>query len=159
MWGRAVWTFLHVMAQNVDERRFRAETRLREDVRALLELVCSNLPCPDCRQHAAKHLASVQWGAVGTRWDLQLMLFFFHNKVSQRTGNRLFPMEALGGTYVSASMRATAAECAAQLGRPVSDMSYAQDNQRRAHAAMMLLQWVDAHLQDGSLAESALSVN
>lgn len=150
-WGPAYWRFLHVLAQSVDPARFAQDAAARADLLQALQLVFARLPCPDCRAHARAHVLSVRWDALRTRRDLQLMLFFFHNKVNRRKGLPLFPMAQLPAHYAGQALAECGRAFLAQMARPVPDLSFVQDNTERAQAAARLGAWLQARLADGTL--------
>ncbi len=95
-WGQPTWCFLHTFAEKIKEDNYIA---LRDEIFALIRELCGNLPCPDCTQHATRHMANVNKDKLVTKKDLQNFLFMFHNYVNQRKKVPLFKYEDLQKTY------------------------------------------------------------
>jgi hypothetical protein len=71
----------------------------------IIYVICINLPCPDCANHAKNYLDSINFRTIQTKYQLQKMLFDFHNSVNIRKGYPLFKFENLEETYSKAITR------------------------------------------------------
>ena len=56
----------------------------------MISLICANLPCPDCSQHATQTLRMMNRKVVNNRENLIQAMFQFHNMVNTRTGKKQF---------------------------------------------------------------------
>lgn len=93
VWGPVHWTLLHTLAEKViDDEAF---GRCREYLVAMVQQICSILPCPRCVSHAREYLAQVQWLRIRTRADWIEFLWLFHNFVNWRTKQSTEPREVL----------------------------------------------------------------
>jgi Erv1 / Alr family len=95
-WGQPTWCFLHTFAEKIKEEKY---LELKDEIYGWIKELCSNLPCPDCTQHATKYMSTVIKERLATKKDLQILLFMFHNYVNQRKKTQLFKYEDLQKTY------------------------------------------------------------
>lgn len=100
-WGPAVWYFLHTFSVKIKEESFIV---LRKEILEMVYMICINLPCPDCSQHAKTYLDKVNFHAIQTRDDFKKMLYNFHNSVNVRKGYPLFEYEKLDEMYSKANL-------------------------------------------------------
>lgn len=82
-WGPPTWTLLHMIPEKIDPDKF---VKYKDSIIRLIVTICSNLPCPNCSQHASEYMKRVNFIAIKTPEDLKKMLFVFHNSVNQRKG-------------------------------------------------------------------------
>ena len=99
-WGEPFWNLFHVLAEHIKESEF---ARLRAGLLNMIYLICSNLPCPDCTNHAIHYLNGINFNTIRTKEDLKTMLFNFHNAVNARKGYPIYPKEKLD-KYVNANV-------------------------------------------------------
>ncbi len=143
-WGEPTWTFLHVLAERVDEWQFGAA---RDELIHTVRTVCANLPCPDCAGHAQAFLARADTrGALLSKDHFRYFLCGFHNTVNARLGRPPFNPQWLGDTFAahdfpraaSRMLRAWAAAAAAAARSGVGPLpgSFA-----RSRAVAALQEW------------------
>lgn len=99
LWGEPFWNFFHVLAEKVKESEF---PKIRKELLNIIYTICTNLPCPDCTQHAVQYLNGINFNHIQTRDQLKDMLYHFHNAVNARKGYPLFPREELDARYTKA---------------------------------------------------------
>jgi hypothetical protein len=63
---------------------------LKDDFLNMCSRICSNLPCPDCSEHASAIMRNLNRGNIKTKKDLQMFFFDFHNSVNKRVKKPLF---------------------------------------------------------------------
>lgn len=80
-WGAATWTLFHVIAQKVMESKF---AQHREDLFFLVRIICQNLPCPKCTEHAKEYLSKIRFDQIKTKTQFQDFFYIFHNSVNIR---------------------------------------------------------------------------
>lgn len=83
IWGPPIWRFLHSIAENMLSENDEDVQKIRELI-GLIQRVVSNLPCPDCSNHARIFFQSVKVNNISTKADCKNMLFVFHNHVNFR---------------------------------------------------------------------------
>jgi len=98
-WGKPTWYLLHTLAEKVKDENFPS---VRKDLLDIIYSICTNLPCPDCANHARVYLDGINFNTIQTKEDLKLMLFIFHNTVNKKKGYAIFTQEELDSMYASA---------------------------------------------------------
>lgn len=91
-WGPPIWTLLHTIAANLKEENFYIVSR---QFIVLVKQLCSNLPCPDCSAHATVFLSRVNFSHIKTKYDLEQLLYIFHNVVNKRKNKPMFNTQDL----------------------------------------------------------------
>tara|TARA_Y100000022_G_scaffold84531_1_gene72927 strand:+ start:4804 stop:5397 length:594 start_codon:yes stop_codon:yes gene_type:complete len=92
IWGKHVWLFLHGISQKVKPEYF---SSIKGELISYIKLICANLPCPDCSNHATRYLSKLDPNKIVTREDLVLYMYTFHNDVNMKKGYPLFKREEL----------------------------------------------------------------
>lgn len=82
-WGEPTWIFLHTIVQKIKDDRFIA---MRDQLLQKINIICRNLPCPDCSAHAAKYLDAINFKTIVSKEDLKTFIWTFHNEVNKRKG-------------------------------------------------------------------------
>lgn len=100
-WGPAVWYFLHTLSVKIKEESFIV---MRKELLEMVYMICINLPCPDCAQHAKTYLDKVNFNAIQTLDDFKKMLYNFHNSVNARKGYPMFEYDKLDEMYSKANL-------------------------------------------------------
>jgi len=98
-WGEPIWFLFHTLAHKVKEETFNI---VKSELLNIIFLICNNLPCPDCSNHATRYLQGINFDAIVTKTQLKEMLFNFHNSVNMRKGLPIFPREQLDEKYNTA---------------------------------------------------------
>ena len=91
-WGEPFWNLFHVLAEKVSESEF---SRLRVGLLNIIVTICSNLPCPDCTNHAVQYLNGINFNTIQTKQEFKLMIYNFHNSVNARKSYPIYPVESL----------------------------------------------------------------
>jgi len=78
---------MHTLASKIKETSFPV---IGPSLINVLLQICSNLPCPECAQHAKKFWSNVKSANIKTKNDLINLLFVFHNIVNKRKQLPLF---------------------------------------------------------------------
>jgi len=100
LWGAPTWFLLHTMAEKVKDESFMA---IRAKMFEIIYTICTNLPCPKCSAHATDYLKGINFNAITSKRDLQLMLFKFHNEVNGRKSLPIFDLSELNAKYSAAN--------------------------------------------------------
>jgi hypothetical protein len=91
-WGNAVWILFHTLAYKL-KPEYSNETAI---LFTHIINICSNLPCPDCQEHATTILSRSNKGKItSTRETLIQFLFAFHNIVNKKISTPEFPIDSL----------------------------------------------------------------
>ena len=68
--------------------------------------ICNNLPCPECRQHAMSLMKRAnKFNILKTKNNLEVFLFDFHNLVNKQKGYRIFNQEDYNFKYKTIDIR------------------------------------------------------
>jgi hypothetical protein len=86
-WGNATWYLFHTLSYKMKDEYF---DELKDDFLNMCSRICSNLPCPDCSEHASAIMRNLNRGNIKTKKDLQMFFFDFHNSVNKRVKKPLF---------------------------------------------------------------------
>jgi len=95
-WGPPIWYLLHTLSVKIKEEHF---MKLRVELLNNIYAICTNLPCPDCSNHAKIYLNSINFNAIQTKEDFKRFLFNFHNSVNKRKGYPEFSYQELNEKY------------------------------------------------------------
>jgi len=91
-WGNAVWLLFHTLAEKL-KIEYIAELPI---LVSHITQICSNLPCPDCQNHAMNTMGRVNVSTITTSKDALIhFLWQFHNDVNKRTKTVFYPKESL----------------------------------------------------------------
>jgi hypothetical protein len=91
-WGPNTWVFIHTLAAKIREDSFPS---IGPNLIFVIMQICSNLPCPECAQHAKKFWAKVKTANIKNKDDLINLLYVFHNTVNKRRSTPQFLYENL----------------------------------------------------------------
>ena len=143
IWGEPVWFLLHTLAEKVKPESF---SIIKKELLQNIYTICTNLPCPDCSNHAKIYLDDIRFLNILTRDDLKNALFEFHNSVNIRKGYPLFNRAELDSKY----------KIAITKNIIIHFMNHFQDKYRspklissdlyRSRIAEMLKQWFNKNL-------------
>ena len=97
-WGEPTWALFHVLAEKVKDEEFE---RIRLELLNVIYTICSNLPCPDCANHAAMYLNDIRYQNIQTKAQLKNMLWAFHNVVNKKKDFPQFPRDQLETKYAA----------------------------------------------------------
>jgi hypothetical protein len=91
-WGNAVWLLFHTLAEKLKDEHFSELAVLVSHI----SQICSNLPCPDCQNHAIQTMNRVNQVAITSSKEALIhFLWQFHNDVNKRTKTLYYPKESL----------------------------------------------------------------
>ena len=89
-WGPATWNFFHTLAAKVKDEEY---PTIGPQIFSLIRDICSNLPCPDCSEHAKRFVSNVNISTLKTKQDLINVLYVFHSVVNKRKGKPVYKFE------------------------------------------------------------------
>ena len=91
-WGNATWYLFHTLSFKMKDQYF---DELKNDFLNICLNICTNLPCPDCSDHAVAIMKNLNRDNIKTKKDLQLFFFDFHNSVNRRVRKPVFNEEQM----------------------------------------------------------------
>jgi len=98
-WGEPTWFLLHTLSYKVKDEVF---TQFKDELLRIVYVICTNLPCPTCSDHAKTYLDGINMRAIQTKEQLKIMLFNFHNVVNKKKGYANFSYEDFEAKYSKA---------------------------------------------------------
>lgn len=103
LWGPPCWSIMHILATRIKEEDFENK---KESLWFIINQICNNLPCPECRQHAVSLMRQTKKeNILKSKDNLEIFLFDFHNLVNKKKGLRLFTKEEYNLKYKKANVR------------------------------------------------------
>lgn len=91
-WATPTWYLFHTIASRLNENYFNSHLI---ECKNLIQIICSNLPCPICQKHAIFYLKKTNFGSIRTLAQFKEYLFIFHNFVNTQLGKQKFSKEAM----------------------------------------------------------------
>lgn len=104
VWGPCVWYLFHTVAHHIKEDHPKFETAKNEFI-AFSFRIATNLPCPECSQHATAYISKITPQMIKTKHDLKMLYINFHNAVNIRKGKPLFTLEEADAKYKNANIK------------------------------------------------------
>jgi len=95
-WGPPTWYLFHTLAEKIKDEHF---NEMKIEIISIVKRICSNLPCPDCANHASQKLGSLNSDAIQSKDDLKNVFLSFHNFVNQRVGTVQWNEEQMNDKY------------------------------------------------------------
>lgn len=95
-WGEPTWFLFHTLAYKIKDEYF---MQIKNDLLNNCFMICRNLPCPMCAEHATEYMKKINFNAIQTKEQLKDLFFNFHNTVNQRKGFPLFERNNLDSKY------------------------------------------------------------
>ena len=87
VWGPAVWTLFHTLAERVSEHAY---PFIYKQLFEQIILICKFLPCPDCSTDATSFLAKINISNIETKIKFKNLFYLFHNYVNAKKRKPLF---------------------------------------------------------------------
>lgn len=143
-WGEPTWFLFHTLAHKINDNLF---NQIRHELISVIDLICTNLPCPDCANHASAYLKSINVGSIRTKHDLKLMLFQFHNVVNKKKGYALFPINDLDSKYDAANTKNIIQNFMLHFQDKHSSIRMIANDMHRARIVKTLKQWFNDNIQ------------
>jgi len=100
-WGNISWILMHSLAQKVTENKF---IDCKQILIIIIFDICSNLPCPDCREHAIKLLKTSNIHKISNKKQLISFLCEFHNIVNKKLKKPTKNIEEVEKQYSTAKL-------------------------------------------------------
>ena len=100
-WGTITWYLFHTLAEKIKVESFDAK---KNELIKLVVIICNNLPCPECQDHAKETLKFMKKDSIKSKEDFQKMLWSFHNMVNKRRRIQQFTFEECKEKYATANL-------------------------------------------------------
>ncbi len=98
VWGPCVWYLFHTLAYKAVPEEF---SGIKADLIQYIQRICSNLPCPECTQHATEYMNKHAriLSQITTKDQLHYFLVDFHNVVNGRKQKPTFTYDEANEKY------------------------------------------------------------
>lgn len=104
VWGPCIWYLFHTLAHHIDENSSSFESVKNEFISFSFR-IATNLPCPECSQHALSYISKINPKLIKTKTDLKMLYINFHNAVNIRKGKSVFSLEDANAKYEKANVK------------------------------------------------------
>ena len=105
VWGPCVWYLFHTMSYHIkDTNAIEFEKTKTEFVKFAFR-IATNLPCPECSQHATQYVSRINPASIKTKEQLKDVFIDFQNAVNRRKGKPVFTREEAYAKYKTANVR------------------------------------------------------
>lgn len=142
-WGKHVWNMIHSLTVLVKEEEF---PRIRTELLNLLFLICSNLPCPICSDHAKEYLKGINFNAIQTKEQFKNLFHQFHNFVSSKKQLPIFPRELLEETYQTAILPNILTNFLIAFRDKTYNPRHISDQHIRTRVVRMFTEWIQKNI-------------
>ena len=102
LWGPAIWYFFHGIAEKINPDKFEDH---KQNLFKILNIVCSNLPCPDCSEHALQEIKKINVANVTNRDSYKELILGLHNRVNIRLKKTQFTRQQLDEKYKNINLK------------------------------------------------------
>ena len=103
VWGNNIWYLFHTLAEKIQEDKY---IQQKNNLFKVLEIICRNLPCPDCADHAVETIKKINIKNINSKESFKQLIFEFHNRVNQRLKKPEFSFDELNSKYKNANLSA-----------------------------------------------------
>jgi hypothetical protein len=142
-WGPPCWYLFHSLAAKVKENEF---DNVKMSLWGMISGICSNLPCPDCRQHATTIIRSVNVNNVlRNKITLEKFLFDFHNSVNRRKNYRLFTSQEYDSRYKNADLNKVISYFISSFNQSSRNNKLMMDSMQRQLFMKNFITWINTH--------------
>ena len=143
-WGEPFWNLFHVLAQKiiVDASFIWRKNQLLQ----VVYIICQNLPCPDCANHATRYMTSINFDAIQTKQQLKDLFYEFHNQVNLRRGVPLYPKAELDNKYSKGVTQAILVEFMRHFENKHKSVHMLANDFNRAGVAIRLKKWFNENI-------------
>jgi hypothetical protein len=78
-WGEPTWFLFHTLSYKIKDEMF---LQVKNEILNIFFLICRNLPCSICAEHATQYMQNINFNAIQTKQQLKDLFFEFHNTVN-----------------------------------------------------------------------------
>ena len=142
-WGEPFWNLFHVLAEKIREEHF---NQVRQGLLNLIYTICSNLPCPDCTNHAVHYLNGVNFNTIQRKDQLRDMLYNFHNAVNVRKGYPMYPKDEVESKYTKGNLHVIIQQFWQHFLAKTYNFRLISDDIQRKRISRSLQQWFEHNI-------------
>lgn len=142
-WGEPFWNLFHVLAEKIREEHF---SQVRQGLLNIIYTICSNLPCPDCTNHAVHYLNGVNFNEIQRKDQLRDMMYNFHNAVNVRKGYPLYPKDQVESKYTKGNLHVIVQQFWQHFLAKTYNFRLISDDLQRKRLSRSLQQWFEHNI-------------
>ena len=105
VWGPCVWYLFHTLSYHIKDTNAVEFEKTKTEFIKFAFRIATNLPCPECSQHATQFVSRVNPASIKTKDQLNGLFIDFHNAVNRRKGKPVFTREEAYAKYKTANVR------------------------------------------------------
>jgi hypothetical protein len=105
VWGPCVWYLFHTLSYHIKDTNAAEFEKTKTEFVKFAFRIATNLPCPECSQHATQFVGRVNPALIKTKEQLNGLFIDFHNAVNQRKGKPVFTRDEAYAKYKTANVR------------------------------------------------------
>ena len=143
-WGEPTWFLFHTLSYKIKDEYF---SQFKDDLLNKINVICSNLPCPDCAAHATKYMNNINFKSIQNKEQLKQMLFKFHNDVSEKKGNPTFSYNDFDAKYSKANTKAIIENFMVHFQDKHFSVRMIANDFHRARLVIILKEWFISNIQ------------
>ena len=142
-WGPPTWRLFHTLAAKIKDENFHL---IKDDFIQLINRICDNLPCPECRAHAMQNIRTANLRNIVSKQSLIDFLYTFHNKVNASTGKPMYLHQDLNIYYRYSTLKVINAFIDT-YNKSQYNVKMMADAFHRAELMKWLMSWVQRNAQ------------
>lgn len=142
-WGPPTWRLFHTLAAKIKDENFHL---VKDDFIQLINRICDNLPCPECRAHAMHNIRTANLRNIVSKQSLIDFLYTFHNKVNVSTGKPMYQHQDLNIYYRYSTLKVINAFIDT-YNKSQYNVRMMADAFHRAELMKWLMSWVQRNAQ------------
>jgi hypothetical protein len=140
VWGPAIWYLFHTLSFKMREEHFH---QLKDELLGHFICICSNLPCPECAQHAQQELKHLDKSKITNKKELCMYFIYFHNKVNARTKKKIFTFDEFILKYKNSITRNVVANFFIVLSKSDHNVKLMTNSFYKSAAILELRKWLN----------------
>jgi hypothetical protein len=139
VWGPAIWYLFHTLSYKIKPNHFH---EIKDELLVHFISICSNLPCPECADHAQQELKHLDKSKITNKKELCMYFIHFHNKVNVRTKKKIFTFDEFISKYQSAVTRNVIANFFIVLSKSDHNIKLMTNSFHRSTVIYELKKWL-----------------
>jgi len=131
---------MHTLATRIKDERF--ET-IKNDLWKVINEICNNLPCPDCRNHAVSLMSKTNKEIIlRSKTNLETFLFDFHNSVNKRKGYKIFTKDEYDNKYRKINIKITIVNFINAFNASTKNSNLMMETFHRQRFIQKFIEWI-----------------
>jgi len=139
VWGPSIWYLFHTLSFKLKNNYF---NELKDEMLDHFISICSNLPCPECTDHAQQELKHLDKSKITNKKELCLYFIHFHNKVNVRTKTKIFTFDEFVSKYNTAVTRNVVANFLITMTKSDHNVKLMTNSFYKSNAIFSLKKWL-----------------